>query len=79
MTTTFNPDHFLADFHQRRVRGVVGYCENCQAGLTEIDLESGECSACHSAIESDGEDLSGEGYYDGQETDHNGWELGYDD
>jgi hypothetical protein len=55
--TTFDTDTFLADFHQRQTRGAVGYCENCQAGLTEVDVESGECSACHSAIESDDEDL----------------------
>jgi methionyl-tRNA synthetase len=57
MTTTFNPDHFLADFHQRRIRGVAGYCENCEAGLTDVDVENNECTACRSQIVSDDEDL----------------------
>jgi hypothetical protein len=56
-TTPFDSDHFFADFHQRQTRGVVGYCENCRAGLTEADVESGACTACCSAIESDDEDL----------------------
>jgi hypothetical protein len=70
MTTTFNFDPLLARLRERAEDYGCdigdGYCLNCQARLTEADVEAGECTNCHSQLESDNEDL-------------NGWELGYDD
>lgn len=35
----------------------LGYCLNCNAQLTEADYEAEECTACHSSLMSDDEDL----------------------
>lgn len=59
--TTPNFDTILDRLHERVSQGGNGYscghCDNCHARLTTADIEAGECTACHSSIESDDEDL----------------------
>lgn len=59
MTTTFNPDPFLARLRERQTERTddATICDNCRAGLTETDQNLGYCTQCKSSIESDDEGL----------------------
>jgi hypothetical protein len=65
VSTTFNPDTFLARLHERQTeRGDDAICDNCGAGLTETDRELGFCTQCRTNFSDDGEDLRDDGYGD---------------
>lgn len=69
-----NFDTMLDRLAERQTRGVMDYCDNCHAGLTEIDFENGECTACHSSLESDDKSADEHLWNDDDEFDyHNDW------
>jgi hypothetical protein len=59
--TSPNFDTMLDRLTERQTEesGLDTLCENCQATLTAVDREAGECTQCHSS-ESDDEDLQEE-------------------
>lgn len=54
-----NPGLLLERIRERLVEEAdhTTLCGNCLATLTEADRAAGECTQCHSSVESDDEDL----------------------
>ncbi len=80
MTTEPNFDHLAERLRERitepRDDYERGYCENCQARLTQADIDADECSNCHASLTMDDEDLSGDFCDFVDDTPDRLWEYG---
>lgn len=54
---TINADLLGERIRERREDYHYGYCLNCNAQLTMTDYEAEECTACHSSLVDDDEEL----------------------
>lgn len=73
MIREHNFDHVLERLRERATEdrcGVYGYCQHCEAGLTQSDVEDGYCSQCNRNID----DIDDENHDDDESRDEHLWE-----